>query len=143
MNFSSYCKKEGIMNEMKSADKKNLIMVVDDSEDMCSLLEQILESAGYRVIITQDGQAALTQARLHHPDLILMDLSLPGMSGWEVVEHLRKMSEFRNTPVIAVTAHVTKYEQERARDAGCSAHIGKPFDSGILLRSIARLIVEG
>ena len=131
------------MNEMKSTDEKNLIMVVDDSEDMCSLLEQILESAGYRTIVAQEGQTALTQARLHHPDLILMDLSLPGMSGWEVVEHLRKMSEFASTPIIAVTAHVTKYEQERARDAGCSAHIGKPFDPGTLRESIAYLLGEG
>jgi two-component system cell cycle response regulator DivK len=132
-----------MMNEMKSAVEKKLIMVVDDSEDMCFLLEQILESAGYQTIVTQDGQTALTEARLHHPDLILMDLSLPGMSGWEVVEHLRKMREFHSTPIIAVTAHVTKYEQERARDAGCSAHVGKPFDSGILRESIARLLDEG
>lgn len=128
------------MNEMKSTEKKALILVVDDSEDMCFLLEQILEKAGYRVVIAQDGQSSLTQATLHHPDLILMDLSLPGMSGWEVVERLRKMDEFRSTPIIAVTAHVTAYEQERARDAGCSAHIGKPFESGALLECMTRLL---
>ena len=131
------------MNDMQGADKKKLIMIVDDSEDMCYLLEQILETAGYRTIVIQDGLTALTQARLHLPDLILMDLSLPGMNGWEVVEHLRKMSEFRSTPIIAVTAHVTKYEQDRAREAGCSAHIGKPFDPGILRESIARLLDKG
>ena len=128
------------MDENTTGERKQQILVVDDSEDMRVLLEQILEEAGYRVVLAQDGQASLTQARLYHPDLILMDMSLPDIDGWEAVRHLRKMSEFRATPIIAVTAHVSPREEERAMAAGCTAHIGKPFDTRVLLQSIARLL---
>jgi two-component system, cell cycle response regulator DivK len=120
--------------------KKKHIMVVDDNEDMRSLLGQLLEKAGYGVIFADNGQTSLIQAKLYHPALILMDLSLPDLSGWEAVGQLRKMSEFRTTPIIAVTAHISTFEIEHARAAGCSAHIGKPFDTNVLLRSIARLL---
>ena len=110
---------------------------------MRDLLQRLLERAGYRVVLAEDGQASLTQAKLHHPDLVLMDLSLPDMDGWEAVRHLRKMREFRTTPIIAVTAHVSPLEEERAMAAGCTAHIGKPFDTRVLLQSIARLLKDG
>jgi two-component system, cell cycle response regulator DivK len=118
----------------------NCILVVDDSEDMRSLLGQILESAGYLVIFAEDGVSALTEAVLHRPNLILMDLSLPGMSGWEAVERLRQINDFRDTPIIAVSAHVTPYEQARALAIGCTAHIGKPFNSGDLLTCVRHLL---
>lgn len=124
---------------MVSRQKKN-ILVVDDNEDMRYLLGQLLEKAGYHAIFAENGKISLIQAQLYHPALILMDLSLPDLSGWEAVAQLREMSEFSETPIIAVTAHVSSIEVERARAAGCSAHIGKPFDSAVLLRSIARLL---
>jgi CheY-like chemotaxis protein len=124
---------------MVSRQKKN-ILVVDDNEDMRYLLGQILEKAGYHAIFAENGKISLIQAQLYHPVLVLMDLSLPDLSGWEAVAQLRQMSEFSETPIVAVTAHVSSVEVERARAAGCSAHIGKPFDSAVLLRSIARLL---
>jgi two-component system, cell cycle response regulator DivK len=129
------------MDEQTTAQQNHQILVVDDSEDMRVLLQRLLERAGYSVVLAEDGEASLTQAKLYHPKLILMDLSLPGMSGWEAVEHLRKMSEFRDTPIIAVTAHVSPMEEERARDAGCTAHIGKPFNTKVLLQVIERLLI--
>jgi two-component system cell cycle response regulator DivK len=120
--------------------KKKNILVVDDNEDMRYLLGQVLEKAGYHVIFAENGKISLIQAQLYHPALILMDLSLPDLSGWEAVAQLRQMDEFSETPIIAVTAHVSSVEVERARAAGCSAHIGKPFDSAVLLRNIARLL---
>jgi CheY-like chemotaxis protein len=131
------------MDEQTTTEERQSILVVDDSEDMRVLLKQLLERVGYRVVLAEDGQASLTQAKLHHPDLILMDLSLPDIDGWEAVGHLRKMHEFRSTPIIAVTAHVSPLEEERAIAAGCTAHIGKPFDTRILLQSIARLLKGG
>jgi CheY-like chemotaxis protein len=128
------------MSEKTSASEKKQILIVDDSEDMRDLLEQVLEGAGYEVWVAEDGQAALRQATRHHPDLILMDLSLPGMTGWEAVEHLRHLPDFRDTPIIAVTAHVASGEVERAMAAGCSAHLGKPFEKHLLLQHIARLL---
>ena len=129
------------MDEHTTTEQKQQILVVDDSEDMRVLLGQLLEKVGYRVVFAEDGQASLTQAKLHHPDLILMDLSLPDIDGWEVVGHLRKMSEFRTIPIIAVTAHVSPWEEERAMAAGCTAHIGKPFNNKVLLQSIADLLI--
>ena len=128
------------MDEQTITDQKQHILVVDDSEDMRDLLQRLLERAGYHVVLAGDGQASLTQAKRHHPDLVLMDLSLPDMDGWEAVRHLRKMPEFRTTPIIAVTAHVSPLEEERAMAAGCTAHIGKPFDTRLLLQEVARLL---
>ena len=130
------------MNENTSAEIKKHLLVVDDSEDMRDLLQRLLERAGYRVVVAADGQASLTQAKRHHPDLVLMDLSLPDMDGWEAVRHLRKMHEFRTTPIIAVTAHVSPREEARAMAAGCTAHIGKPFDTRVLLQEVARLLTK-
>lgn len=119
--------------------KKN-ILVVDDNEDTRYLHGQLLEKAGYHAIFAENGQISLIQAQLYHPALILIDLSLPDLSGWEAVAQLRQISEFSATPIIAVTAHVSSVEVERARTAGCSVHIGKPFDFSVLLRIIARLL---
>lgn len=128
------------MNSMTPTRRKKYILVVDDSDDMRVLLGQILEKAGHHVLFAEDGQTALAQAKLYQPSLILMDLSLPDMNGWEVVSLLRQKSEFRETPIVAVTAHVSSDEVERARAVGCTTHIGKPFDTTILLRSVARLL---
>ncbi|SRR5579871_2556901 len=130
------------MNISIPGEQNRLILVVDDSEDMRDLLQRLLERAGYRVVAAEDGQASLTQAKQHHPDLVLMDLSLPDLDGWEAVRHLRKMPEFRATPIIAVTAHVSPQEAERALAAGCTTHIGKPFDTRVLLQEVARLLTE-
>ncbi len=130
------------MDEHTAAEQKQHILVVDDSEDMRDLLQRLLVRAGYHIILAEDGQTSLTQAKLYHPDLVLMDLSLPDMDGWEAVRHLRKMREFRTTPIIAVTAHVSSQEEERAMAAGCTAHIGKPFDTRILLQEVARLLTS-
>ncbi len=130
------------MDEHTADEQKKHILVVDDSEDMRDLLQRLLVRADYRVILAEDGQTSLTQAKLYHPDLVLMDLSLPDMDGWEAVRHLRKMREFRTTPIIAVTAHVSSREEERAMIAGCTAHIGKPFDTKMLLQEVARLLTS-
>ena len=130
------------MDEQSTTQQQQHILVVDDSQDMRELLQRLLERAGYRVVVAQDGQASLTQAKRHHPDLVLMDLSLPDLDGWEAVRHLRKMPEFRTTPIIAVTAHVSPQEAERAMAAGCSTHIGKPFDTRMLLQEVARLLTD-
>jgi two-component system cell cycle response regulator DivK len=130
------------MDEQTRAEQKQQILVVDDSEDMRVLLGWVLEKAGYRVIFAGDGHASIIQAKLYHPDLILMDLSLPDINGWEAVAHLRKMPEFRTTPIVAVTAHVSPVETEQAMAIGCTAHMGKPFDTRALLQELARLLTS-
>ncbi|HVB24631.1 MAG TPA: response regulator [Ktedonobacteraceae bacterium] len=116
------------------------ILVVDDSEDMRVLLYELLHEEKYTVLLAEDGQEALDRATLHHPDLILMDMSLPGMSGWEVVERLRQMDEFHITPIIAVTAHTSKGDVERSIAVGCTSHVNKPFDILALLEQVEGLL---
>jgi two-component system cell cycle response regulator DivK len=116
------------------------LLIVEDNEDMCALLGQLVERAGYGALFAGDGRTALQQAQQHHPRPILMDLSLPDMSGWEAVEQLRQIEEFVDTPIIAVTAHVSSDEIERAKAVGCTVHISKPFNATTLLHSIAGLL---
>ncbi len=116
------------------------ILIVDDSEDMRTLLGQVLEDEGYTLYLAEDGNVAVEQAVAHHPNLILMDMSLPGITGWEAVEQLRQKPEFQHTPIIAVTAYVTKADEERAKAVGCDAHLGKPFDILQVLDTIEGLL---
>ena len=120
---------------------KKQILIVDDSEDMRQLLQQILEEDDeYRLLFAENATQAIAQAQENHPDLILMDMSLPGMSGWEAVAYLRKQPAFSAIPIVAVTAHVSQHDQERARGVGCTAHLGKPFDVITVLDTIAELL---
>jgi len=116
------------------------ILIVDDSEDMRTLLGQVLEGEGYTLFFAEDGNMAVAQAVAHQPNIILMDMSLPGITGWEAVEQLRKMPDFQHTPIIAVTAYVTKADEERAKAVGCDAHLGKPFDIMEVLDTIDGLL---
>lgn len=128
------------MSDNAHEPRKKRILVVDDSEDMRFLLEQLLEDDGYAVILAEDGQEAISQAQQGNPDLILMDMSLPLMNGWEAVAYLRQQGPFRHTPIIAVTAHVSKSDEERAFAVGCNAHVGKPFDVVMLLQCIKEFV---
>lgn len=127
---------------MSEESRNRSILVVDDSDDMRILLEQILDEEGYTLFFAEDGASAIAQATEHHPDLILMDMSLPGMSGWDAVVQLRQMHDFKHTRIIAVTAHVLQADKERALAVGCDAHLGKPFDLVEILDVIDAQFVE-
>lgn len=135
-------KEENSMNEQTTAPHNKCILVVEDNEEMSRMLSQLLERAGYKVVLAADGQIALTQAKVYLPDLILMDMSLPNISGWEAVGLLRRLPEFRDTPIVATTAHVSAADQARALAAGCSVHIGKPFKTRMLLEKIGELLTS-
>jgi two-component system, cell cycle response regulator DivK len=131
------------MNNKTAATQQKCILVVEDNTSMNSMLAQLLERASYQVVLAADGQTALTQAKQHHPDLILMDMSLPDIDGWQAVGLLRKMPEFGDTPIIAVTAHVSAADRERALAVGCTDHIGKPFKTRSLLQTIQQWLQDG
>ncbi|GAC1387285.1 MAG: response regulator [Ktedonobacteraceae bacterium] len=130
------------MVEQTTNNNAKLILIVDDSEDMRTLLGDFLQDEGYNVIFAEDGSTALIQARYHHPHLILMDISLPGMNGWETVILLRDMDEFRYTPIIAVTANATKQDAEHSLAVGCNLHVSKPFDIETILEHVSHLVQE-
>lgn len=127
---------------MQDTQSNKTILIVDDSEDMRTLLGQVLEGEGYTLFYAEDGNLAVSQAVQHHPSLILMDMSLPGITGWEAVEQLRAMPDFQRTPIIAVTAYVSKADEEHAKAVGCNVHLGKPFDIMQVLDTIDALLQE-
>jgi two-component system, cell cycle response regulator DivK len=111
---------------------------VDDSEDNCDMYEQVLLHEGWRVACARDGEDGLTQARAKAPSIIVLDLGLPKLDGWEVATHLRADARTRAIPILAVTAHVTRASRERARDAGVNEFISKPCLPTDLVAAIKR-----
>lgn len=108
---------------------KGAILVVDDSIDNLLLTEVLLSSEGYQVRTAQDAGQALEAVRDGRPDLILMDVQLPGMDGLELTRRLRQEPATRDIPIVALTAYAMKGDEEKARAAGCSGYITKPIDT--------------
>ena len=103
-----------------------LVLVVDDYESGREIASEYFSWNGFRVATAEDGEEALEKAFALAPDVILMDLSLPKLSGWEATKLLRQDERTRDTPILALTAHALERELQRARDAGCSAVVTKP-----------------
>jgi two-component system cell cycle response regulator DivK len=103
------------------------VLVVEDNELNMKLFNDLLEANGYQVIQTRDGLSALELARQHRPDLILMDIQLPEVSGIEVTKWLKEDDDLRAIPVIAVTAFAMKGDEQKIREGGCEAYISKPI----------------
>jgi two-component system cell cycle response regulator DivK len=116
------------------------ILVVEDAQDNREIAEIILRDAGHTVLSVGDGQSGLAAAADLRPDLILMDLALPCVDGWEATRRLKADPYTRDIPVIAFTAHVLQEDAERAWAAGCSAVIRKPFEIDALLCQINALL---
>jgi len=103
------------------------VLIVEDNELNMKLFHDLLDSQGYETLQTREGLQALALARLHRPDLILMDIQLPEVSGLEVTKWIKEDDELRTIPVIAVTAFAMKGDEERIRQGGCEAYISKPI----------------
>ena len=104
------------------------ILVVDDNRDNRELVVKVLKGRGYEMVEAIDGEDALQKAQEERPSLILMDISLPKIDGYEVTRRLKIHEEYRDIPVVALTAHVMKGDKERAIEAGCVGYIPKPID---------------
>jgi two-component system cell cycle response regulator DivK len=116
------------------------ILVVDDNLDNLYVLTHVLERQGYTVRGVTDGHAALHAAAEACPSLILLDIRLPGFSGYEVVTALRRREGMAGIPVIAVTAHAMPGDREAALAAGCNGYITKPIDVHELLRQVGHIV---
>ena len=103
------------------------VLIVEDNELNMKLFHDLLDSQGYETLQTREGLQALALARLHRPDLILMDIQLPEISGLEVTKWLKDDEELSHIPVVAVTAFAMKGDEERIRNGGCEAYISKPI----------------
>lgn len=116
------------------------ILVAEDMEDNLELFQDVLEIAGYTVLTCTDGLAAVQMAATDQPDLIVMDISLPGIDGHEATRRIRGQASTRHIPVIAVTAHAMPSDRELALEAGCSAYLAKPVSPRVLAQVVADLI---
>ena len=118
------------------------ILMVEDNEMNVNMLSRRLQKRGYQVITAGDGNEGHAMARSENPDLILMDISLPGMDGWEVTRLLKSNEATRHIPIIALTAHALVTDREKASEAGCDEYETKPIDFERLTRKIESLLLD-
>jgi two-component system cell cycle response regulator DivK len=112
------------------------VLVVEDNELNMKLFHDLLEASGYETIQTRSGLEAIDLAREHRPDLILMDIQLPEVSGLEVTKWMKEDDELRAIPIIAVTAFAMKGDEDRIRQGGCEAYLSKPISVGKFLETV-------
>lgn len=125
------------MEESKSG-LPGKILIVDDNQDSRELVVKILKARGYQTIEAVDGEEALEKAVAERPDLILMDRSLPKIDGYEVTRRLKGREEFKDIPIVALTAHAMRGDREKALEAGCEGYISKPIN----VRELPELITS-
>ena len=114
------------------------ILIVEDNELNMKLFNDLLEAHGYATLKTRDGIDALKMAREHHPDLIIMDIQLPEVSGLDVTKWLKEDEKLRDIPVIAGTAFAMKGDEEKIREGGCQDNIAKPISVTKFLETVAK-----
>src|ERR1041384_5120478 len=121
---------------------KKTVLIVEDNELNMKLFNDLLEAHGYATLKTADGIEAIELARTHHPDLILMDIQLPEVSGLEVTKWIKEDDALKSIPVIAVTAFAMKGDEERIREGGCEAYISKPISVAMFIETVRPFIGE-
>ena len=114
------------------------VLIVEDNELNMKLFHDLLDAQGYETLQTREGLQALALARQHRPDLILMDIQLPEVSGLEVTKWLKEDDELSHIPVVGVTAFAMKGDEERIREGGCEAYISKPISVMSFLDTVRR-----
>jgi len=120
-----------------------VVLVVDDFQDGRELVAEYLTFRGFTVHTARDGEEAIEVARAVRPEVVLLDLSMPGIDGWQAARILKSNPDTRKMVVVAVTAHALARETQAARDAGCDGVICKPFDLTALGDALPRLLTQG
>jgi two-component system cell cycle response regulator DivK len=117
-----------------------LILVVEDHEDNRRILRDLLTSAGFKLIEAETGPDGVKMAKAHQPDLILMDLQLPGIDGYEAARQIRSEPKLTSVAIIAVTSYALSGDEQRALAAGCNAYVCKPYSPRELLTKVRELL---
>ena len=118
------------------------ILVVEDQDDLRAILRDLLTGSGYDVAEAADGQAGVAKAKAERPDLILMDIQLPVLDGYETTRQIKSDPDLKATPIIAVSSFAMKGDEEKARAAGCDHYVTKPYSPLQLLRVIQGFLGE-
>jgi len=121
----------------QGTDMAKTILIVEDNELNMKLFNDLLQASGYDTVQTMDGREALSLTEKHRPDLILMDIQLPKVSGLEVAKMIKDKEELRHIPVIAITAFAMKGDEEKIRESGCDGYIAKPISVPVFLETVA------
>lgn len=121
---------------------KKKILIVEDNDLNLKLFRDLLEAHGYETLETKEGMEAITIATNAHPDLILMDIQLPEISGLDITKRLKADSDLCGIPIIAVTAFAMKDDEEKILRAGCEAYISKPISIGHFLETVKKFLGE-
>ena len=116
------------------------VLLVEDNEDNLIVYRTILDHVGYRVIEARDGEEGVARALAEQPDLILMDVSLPKMDGWEATRRIKAEPGTREIPIIAVTAHALDDDREKATQVGCDGYLAKPVAPRRVVEEVERFI---
>lgn len=119
------------------------VLIVEDNELNMKLFNDLLEAFGYATVKTYDGRNALDIAREHKPDLIIMDIQLPEISGLEVTRQLKADAALAHIPVIAVTAFAMRGDEQRIREGGCEAYLSKPISIASFRETVRKFIGDG
>ena len=127
-------------NETPDPRIRKRVLIVEDNDLNMKLFNDLLVAHGYGTLQTKDGTEALALARQYRPDLILMDIQLPEVSGLQVTQWIKSDDVLRSIPVIAVTAFAMKGDEEKIRDGGCEAYIAKPISVSSFLKTVERFL---
>ncbi len=122
---------------------KPRVLVIEDNEQNIYMITYLLEHAGFEVLQARTGVLGIDLANEHRPDLIILDIQLPGMDGYEVAERLRATSDLDAVPIVAVTSHAMAGDRERVLLAGCTDYLEKPIDTETFVDSVARHLDPG
>jgi two-component system, cell cycle response regulator DivK len=120
----------------------NRILLIEDNEDNRQIIRDLLTSLGCELIEAVDGVEGVAMAQSHRPDLILMDIQLPEIDGYEATRQIRAVPELAQVPIIAVTSYVLSGDEAKARDAGCNGYVAKPFSPRELLAKIREFLPD-
>ncbi|HAA45797.1 MAG: response regulator receiver protein [Halomonas sp. 54_146] len=118
------------------------VLVVDDEPNIVLSIEFLMEQAGFEVVTAEDGEQALARVNDSQPDLLLLDISLPGISGFDVLERLRSEAATAQLPIIMLTAHGRDVEREKGMALGADDYITKPFSTQALVEKVKALLIE-
>jgi two-component system cell cycle response regulator DivK len=118
------------------------ILVIEDTEDNRQIIRDLLTSFDYELIEAVDGGEGVAMAQTHHPDLILMDIQLPVIDGYEATRRIRAIPELAKVPIVAVTSYALSGDEAKTREAGCDGYIAKPFSPRQLLAKVREFLPE-